>query len=166
MRKLFLLACATAGLSLGAALPASADVQQLGSVNIAAGHFTHVRWARFDGPVARLRFVPENDTIECDHIDVTYHDGTTHEVFSGVMTQASTETVTFPEGDSRIAHVDFTCMARSRDGARIALSALSEGKNDTAGPELWERHTDTITHTGPVATRHAQRVYEGDDYPR
>ena len=146
MRKSLLLWGAALG--LGLALPAAADVHQLGTVNVSVAHFTHVRWSRFDGPVARLRFVPVNDTVDCEHIDVTYHDGTTHEVFSGVMVKDSIETVTFPEGDSRIAHVDFACKARQRDGARIVLSALSEGDDATAGPQMWERNADVETHTG------------------
>ncbi len=148
MRKSLELLGAAAIIGL-ATLPAAADVHQLGAVNVAADHYTHVRWSRFDGEVARLRFIPVNDTVDCDHIDVTYHDGTTHEVFSGVLLQNSMETVTFPEGDSRIAHVDFSCKAQSRDGARIALSALSEGDSVTAGPELWERSANVATHTAP-----------------
>ena len=80
-----------------------------------------------EGPVIRLRMVAEGDTIDCDHVAVTYYDGTTHNVFSGIMVKDSIETITFPEGDSRIRHVDFACKAQSVDGARIALSSVSEG---------------------------------------
>jgi len=159
MRRSLLVLSAAAVLGL-AALPATADVHQLGTVNVAAGHYTHVRWSHFDGEVANLRFIPVNDTISCDHIDVTYYDGTTHEVFSGVMPERSVETVTFPEGDSRIAHVDFSCKAQTRDGARIALSALSEGDSVTAGPELWQRGADVATHTLPVP---AERAFPEQD---
>ena len=106
---------------------ARADVHQVGSVNVSADHYTDVSWAHFEGPVERLRFVAENDAIDCEHISVTYRDGTTHEVFSGVMPAGSIETITFPEGDSRMKHVDFACKAQSVDGARISLSSLSQG---------------------------------------
>jgi len=75
MRRSLLVLSAAAALGL-AALPATADVHQLGTVNVAAGHYTHVRWSHFDGEVANLRFIPVNDTISCDHIDVTYYDVT------------------------------------------------------------------------------------------
>ena len=50
-----------------------------------------------------------------------------HDVFSGTLPKGSIETITFPEGDSRIRNVDFACKAQTLDGARITLSAVSEG---------------------------------------
>lgn len=163
MRRSLLFLGAAAVLA-SAALPASADVRQLGWVNVSADRYTHVRWSKFEGEVARLRFVPQNDTVDCDHINVTYRDGTTHEVFSGVLVRDSVETVTFPEGDSRIAHVDFSCKAQARDGARIALSALSEGDSYTSGPQMWQREANVATHSIPTPNDrlHSVRAYEGD----
>ena len=109
------------------ALPAEAMVHEIGAVNVAADHYTNVSWQHFEGPVIRLRMVAQGDTIDCDHVAVTYYDNTTHNVFSGIMVKDSIETITFPEGDSRIRHVDFACKAQSVDGARIALSSVSEG---------------------------------------
>jgi hypothetical protein len=126
MRKSSLLFLAAA-LSLGAAIPAAAAVHQLGAVNVSADHYTQVSWSRFDGPVARLSFVPDNDAVDCDHITINYLDGTSHDVFSGVLLKDQRETITFPDSDSRLRSVDFACKARSRDGARIALSAVSDG---------------------------------------
>ena len=112
---------------LAGATAAKAEVHQIGSVNVAADHYTDISWEHFEGAVEQLQFVAEGDTVTCAHISVTYRDGTTHTVFSGVMTKDSTETITFPEGDSRMRHVDFACKAQSVDGARISLSAVSEG---------------------------------------
>ncbi len=53
----------------------------------------------------RLRLVAEGDTVDCDHIAVTDRGSTTHNIFSGTMVKNSTETITFPEGDSRIRNV-------------------------------------------------------------
>lgn len=132
---------------VSAATTARADVHQIGSVNVAADHFTDISWGRFEGAVQRLRFVAEGDTIDCDHISVTYRDGTTHEVYSGALPAGSTETITFPEGDSRMRHVDFACKARSADGARIALSSVSEGYDD----DTWSRRPHVTTYeTGEV----------------
>jgi len=109
------------------ALPAKAMVHEIGSVNVSNSHYTNVSWQHFEGPVIRLRMVAEGDTINCDHVAVTYYDDTTHNVFSGTMVKDSIETITFPEGDSRIRYVDFACKAQAVDGARIALSSVSEG---------------------------------------
>lgn len=115
-------------LSMGAVHPAIADVHQMGSVNVAADHYTHVSWTRFDGPVARLSFIPDNDAVDCDHITVTYRDGTSHDVFSGTLLRDQRETISFPDTDSRLRSVDFACRARNLDGARISLSAISGGE--------------------------------------
>jgi hypothetical protein len=112
---------------LAGASAAKADVHQIGSVNVSNDHFTDVSWEHFEGAVERLQFVAAGDTLDCAHISVTYRDGTTHKVFEGVLPKDSIETITFPEGDSRMRHVDFACKARTVDGARIELSAVSEG---------------------------------------
>ena len=112
---------------LAGASAARADVHQIGSVNVSNDHFTDVSWEHFEGAVDRLQFVAAGDTLDCAHISVTYRDGTTHKVFEGVLPKDSIETITFPEGDSRMRHVDFACKARNVDGARIELSAVSEG---------------------------------------
>jgi len=128
------------------ALPAHADVHQIGSVNVSNDHFTNISWEHFEGPVENLQFVASGDTIECAHISVTYRDGTTHTVFSGILPKDSIETVTFPEGDSRMKHVDFACKARNVDGARLALSSRSEGWDDHA----WAREPHVTTYEDGV----------------
>ena len=126
--RAFSLAAVGAFLCGGIAIvPAKADIHQLGDVNVSADHYTHVSWSRFDGPVLRLRFVAANDTVDCEHVLVTYQDGTVHDVFSGIMPRDSIETVRFTEGDSHLRNIDFACKAAHRDGARIVLSAVSVG---------------------------------------
>ena len=137
--------------------PALPDVHQIGAVNVAADHYTHVSWSRFDGPVMRLRFVATNDTIDCEHITVTYRDGTVHTVFSGTLARDGSETITFPEGDSRIRAVEFACKAESRDGARIALSSVSDpgfpGSNDGDRRMPARLHTDAGLHSDADAAQ-------------
>ena len=125
---------------------ARAEVHQIGSVNVAADHYTDVGWEHFEGPVEQLQFMAEGDTVNCAHISVTYRDGTTHRVFSGVMLKNSIETITFPEGDSRMRHVDFACKAQSVDGARISLSAVSEGFDR----DQWAREPHVTTYEDSV----------------
>lgn len=130
---------------LGAALPAAADVHQLGAVNVSVDHYTQVSWTRFDGPVERLSLVPDNDAVDCDHITINYRDGTSHDVFSGVLLRGQRQTITFPDSDSRIRSVDFACKARSLDGARITLSAVTEGVDLYPDRDL-DRHVEREAH--------------------
>jgi hypothetical protein len=128
---------------------ARAEVHQIGSVNVSADHYTDISWEHFEGPVERLQFVAQGDTVDCAEITVTYRDGTTHKVFSGVIVKDGTETITFPEGDSRMRHVDFACKARGVDGARIALSAVSQGWD----PDQWARQPHvTVYESSEVVT--------------
>ena len=136
MYKSSVLILGAALLAGATALPARAMVHEIGSVNFSSDHYTNVSWQHFEGPVIRLRMVAEGDTINCDHVAVTYYDGTTHNAFSGTIVKDGIETITFPEGDSRIRYVDFACKAASLDGARIALSSVSAGWNaDRWAPE-------------------------------
>ena len=140
----------SSALCLVGVLSARADVHQIGSVNIAADHYSDVSWQHFEGPVEELQFVAEGDTVDCAHISVTYADGTTHTVFRGRMIKDSIETITFPEGDSRMRHVDFACKAQSVDGARVALSAISEGFDR----DRWAREPHvTAYESGEVISR-------------
>jgi hypothetical protein len=134
-----------AALAFGAAATqAHAEVHQTGSVNVPADRFADVSWTRFEGPVNRLRFYADNDTINCDHISVTYRDGTTHEVFSGTIPLGGYTTVTFPEGDSRMREVAFACKAELKDGARITFTALSEGQTFAERELPLQRRADAV----------------------
>lgn len=125
----------SAALTLGAAVPATAAVHQLGAVNISADQYTPVTWSRFDGPVRRLSLMPENDDIRCDHITVNYRNGDSYDVFEGRLMREARETITIPRGDNNeVRSVDFACKAENRDGARIALFAVSDGAWDDDRP--------------------------------
>lgn len=117
-------------LCAGGALPAAAAIHELGAVNVSSDHYTHVSWTRFDGPVDRLSFLPATDAVDCDHITVNYMDGTSHDVFSGRLLAGQRETISFPgdtDQDRSLASVTFSCRAENVDGARIALSAVTDG---------------------------------------
>jgi hypothetical protein len=150
-KALLVSAAFIAAIAVTGALPARADVHQLGAVNVPVDHYAHVSWSRFEGPVARLRFIATNDAIDCEHVLVTYRDGTVHDVFSGLMPENSVETITFTEGDSRIRNVDFACKAMRMDGARIALSAVSEGPEWADPDEDMARPAHVRAHVVPAA---------------
>ena len=154
------------------ALPASAAVRELGAVNVSADHYTNVTWTRFDGPVDRLSFLPATDAVDCDHITVNYLDGTSHDVFSGRLLREQRETISFPAdqaADRRLASVTFSCRAENVDGARIALSAISDGErfsDDDFGRDF-DRPAHLRTYEGGRTYENGP-VYEsgGDFYDR
>lgn len=132
------------------ARPAMAEVHQIGAVNVANDKFTNINWEHFEGAVEELQFAAVGDTVDCAHISVTYRDGTTHKVYAGTIPQGGFTTVTFPEGDSRMKYVEFACKARTVDGARIALSAISEGWD----PKQWAREPSvTAYESGTIISR-------------
>lgn len=139
--RFLLMSCAA--LAFGAT-QVSAEVHQTGSVNVPVDRFADVSWTRFEGPVNRLRFYADNDTINCEHITVTYRDGITRQVYRGTIPMGGYTTVTFPEGDSRMREVTFACKAQSMDGARITFTALSEGQTWAQRELPLERRADAI----------------------
>ena len=148
MRRFSLLVFASM-LCMGGALPAAAAIHELGAVNVSSDHYTHVSWTRFEGPVDRLSFLPANDAVDCDHITVNYLDGISHDVFSGVLLKDQRETISFPgDQDRRLASVTFSCRAENTDGARIALSAVTDGSRFA---------DDDFDHPATL------RTYEGGD---
>jgi hypothetical protein len=136
-------------LCIGGAFPAAAAIHELGAVNVSSDHYTHVSWTRFDGPVDRLSFLPATDAVDCDHITVNYLDGTSHDVFSGVLLKDQRETISFPGDearDRRLASVEFSCRAQNVDGARIALSAVTDGSR--FADDDFNRPAHTRTYEG------------------
>jgi hypothetical protein len=134
-------------LCVGGALPAAAAIHELGAVNVSSDHYTHVSWTRFDGPVDRLSFLPATDAVDCDHITVNYLDGTSHDVFSGVLLKDQRETISFPgDQDRRLASVEFSCRAENMDGARIALTAVTDGSR--FADDDFDRPAHTRTYEG------------------
>lgn len=128
--------------------PANAEVTQIGSVNIAADKFTDVRWSRFEGPVQALALSPVADTVDCAHINVVYKDGVVRQVFEGVMEKDSIKTISILGSDANVAALEFQCKARSVDGARIALSSVSDGDTLTP-PGNWTAPASVTAHNGP-----------------
>lgn len=128
--------------------PAAAGVTQIGSVNIAADKFTDVIWNRFEGPVQGLALSPVADTVDCAHINVVYKDGAVRKVFEGQIEKDAIKTIAIIGTDADVAALEFKCKARSVDGARIALSSVSEGDARTP-PGNWQRPASVTAHNGP-----------------
>ena len=113
--KFMLASCAA--LAFGAAATqAYAEVHQTGFVNVPADRYADVSWTKFEGPVNRLRFYATNDTIDCDHISVTYRDGITREVFRGSIPLGGYTTVTFESGRWWVSRLDRPMKHRGHTG--------------------------------------------------
>jgi hypothetical protein len=135
-----------AALAALAATPALAVDREFGSVNVAAGHYTDVRWSLFGGPLDHFTIMPENDAIDCEHITINYRDGTSHDVFSGYVAAGAHTTISLPPpNDGRVANVTFACKAQNTDGARIALLAVTDS---------WPRGWDTERPVHVVTEAH------------
>jgi len=134
-------------LAMLAFAPAFAVDREFGSVNVAAGHYTDVRWSMFGGPLDHFTIMPENDAIDCAHITINYRDGTSHDVFSGYVAAGAHTTISLPPpNDGAVHDVTFACKAQKLDGARIALLAVTD-----SWPRGWdtERPARVITEAPP-----------------
>ena len=120
MKKTRIFALAAA-LSMGAALPALAALDT-DTVYVSPDHYTSASWSDFGDPVERLNVVSDR-TVDCDHITVHYRDGTTQDVFSGMLYSGERHSIAFPGGARPIADVRLACRADNDFGARLSLSA-------------------------------------------
>jgi hypothetical protein len=81
-----------------------------------------VQLGNFTGPVERIR-IHSNGRADCDKVGVTYENGDTQEVFSGVILDGQDQTITFPDQSRRVQAVSLNCRAEHEDGARLAVAA-------------------------------------------
>jgi hypothetical protein len=121
MRKTRVIAMA-ALLAAGTTIPALAEWNHVGDVQISPDHYTNAQMGSFTGPVDRIRF-HSSGRSDCENIRVTYSNGDTQEVFSGTILDGQDQTITFPDRSRRVESVSLNCRAAHDDGARIAVAA-------------------------------------------
>ena len=109
----------TAFLCAGAATPALADWDHVGSIDIGRHHDRDVRTFELGGPVTALQLRADRN-INCDSVKATFADGDTREIFSGRLSDGRAKNIDLPDRSQHITRLNFDCEARDegRDGDR------------------------------------------------
>jgi hypothetical protein len=117
------LAVLAAVLCAGAATPAFADWDSIGSVNISHGRDRGVRNFDLGGPVDRLQLRVENNGVECRSVNATFGNGTTRQIFSGRLYENRPTTIDLPGNNRNIRRLAFNCSAGQWRDATIRIAA-------------------------------------------
>ncbi|MDR3527801.1 MAG: hypothetical protein P4L57_11015 [Rhizomicrobium sp.] len=111
----------SAFLCAGAATPALAAWDHIGSVTIDRHDGRDARSFDFGGPVSALQLRAEDGDVRCDAVRATFGNGSVSTIFSGRLREGRDTSVDLPGGNRAITNLAFDC--DSRGHARIEISA-------------------------------------------
>jgi hypothetical protein len=117
------LAVLAAVLTVGVSVPALADWDRIGTVDVSRGRDRDVRNFDFGGSVESLRLQADRSDINCRSVNATFGNGRTRNVFSGNLRQGSMTNVDLPGRDRNITRLAFNCSADERRGGTIRIFA-------------------------------------------
>jgi hypothetical protein len=106
----------------GAATPALAAWDNIGSVSVSRWNDRDVRNFDLGGPVDRLSLRAEDSDIDCRAVSATFGNGRTRRVFSGRLYRNRATEVDLPGDNRDIRRLAFRCSA-NRSGGTIRIAA-------------------------------------------
>src|SRR6185436_7228800 len=105
MKSILMATCATV-LSLTAIVPAQAAWDQLGSVRIDPVRENVRVYQRFGGPVEKLWLAADDGDAYCRSVRVTFGNGQTRNVFTGLLREGRGRTIDLPGFQRNIRRID------------------------------------------------------------
>lgn len=123
MKKLSSIAALAAVISVGAAMPAYAGWTNIGRVDFAYGVDKDVAYGNFGGPATALQLTARGSDVACKYVRATFGNGTTANVFQGMLPQGRGKRVDLPGDRRNITKLAFECRAYVRGGAHIDIEA-------------------------------------------
>lgn len=134
----------------GTAVPAFADWDRIGSVNVSPGRDRTTVYGSFGGPIERLHLNADRSDVYCRSIYVRFTNGRTRNVFSGRLDKDNPRVIDLPGYQRSVRRIDFRCRALERRTAQIRISADIGSYRET-----WRRH--------PNFERLWSRLFNWDD---
>ena len=156
-------------LALGAATPAFAAWDNIGSVDVNGGRGGPRMGMRgmdrdvknFDlgGPVERLQLRAERSDIDCRSVNARYGNGRDRSIFNGRLNQGRTVDVNVNVPDGRINGLTFNCAAADRSGGTIRISAdIGRYRNDWMRGPNWQATWSRMFNWGSQTVNNWQLV--------
>jgi hypothetical protein len=103
-------------------MPALADWNHVGDLEVSPDHYSSVQLSGFTGPVEQIG-LHATGRSDCDNVRVTYENGDTQEVFAGTILNGQDQLITFPDQTRMVRAVSLNCRAANDIGAHIAVAA-------------------------------------------
>jgi hypothetical protein len=119
----------------GTAVPALADWDRLGSVNVSPGRQGTAVYRSFGGPIERLNLNADRSSVYCRSVRVTFANRRSRNVFSGRLDKDRSRTIDLPGNQRSVRRIDFKCRALERRTAQIHIAADIGRYRET-----WRRH--------------------------
>jgi hypothetical protein len=128
----------------GAAAPALAAWDRIGSVDISSRNGTQAQYENFGGRVEALALQARDADVTCRDVTATFGNGQTANVFHGVLQRGRNVTVDLPGEARMIRRLDFDCRASDRGGARVDIAAdvgryQAEWRRSPDWDRMWSR---------------------------
>ena len=121
--KLERLAALAAILTVGASIPALADWDRIGTIDVSRGRDRDVRNFDLGGSVESLRLQADRADIYCRSVDATFGNGRTRTVFSGNLREGRMTNVDLPGGDRNVRRLAFNCSSDEWRGGTVRIFA-------------------------------------------
>jgi len=143
MRTPRLLALA-AILCAGAAIPASAAWDRIGTVDFSYRDTTDVQYGNFGGRVEALSLKARNTDVTCNDVRAVFGNGATRSVFRGTLTRGRDVTLDLPGNGRMIRRLEFNCRPMGREAARVDIAAdvgryQAEWRRSPDWERMWSR---------------------------
>lgn len=121
----------------GTALPALADWNEVGHVDVRFRGDREVQEVRLGGPVEQLQFKAEGSDIFCRSVRATFGNGRDREIFRGPLRRGDTRMIDLPGERRNLRALSFQCASERRGDASIRVVAdVGRYRDD------WRRNPD------------------------
>ncbi len=148
MKKTHLYAL-TAALALGAAVPALAAWDRIGSVEFDRTRDYERQYNTFGGRVESLSFRATKNAVQCTRVTATFANGRTRDIFSGRINEGRTANVDLAGTQRNLRNIDFLCRSLGRGTARLDISAeIGQYRGEWQSSPDWGRTWSRILSWG------------------
>jgi len=142
-------------LCAGAAAPAFAAWDRVGTVDFTRRDNTDVQYGNFGGPVEALSLRATNKDVTCRDVTAVFGNGNSRNVFHGQLPRGRDITVDLPGNGRRIERLEFNCRSDGRGAAHVDIAAdigryQAEWRRSPDWDRMWSRmfHWDDRNRNG------------------
>jgi len=151
LSKTFLLASA---FSCALAVPAMANWDHIGGVDVSHRRDRDVTYTRFGGGVDRLRLDASASDVSCRSVSATFENGRTQQIFRGSIRAGRSAAVDLPGDNRRIRKLTFDCRAGSMRGGTISIMAdIGSHRDEWRRSPDWNRMWSSMFHWDTTPNR-------------
>jgi hypothetical protein len=164
MKRVGLLALAAIA-GFGVASPALADWDNIGSIHVDYGVDRDNASPDFGGPVERLQLTATGGDVQCQAIRATYSNGSSSNLFNGMLHQGQSRGVDVPGAAQYIRRLAFTCRSFSHGGANIRIDAdVGRYRSQWQASPEWARTWSRLFHWANSGMNNMGGGYSPDNW--